>query len=152
MKYCAKILLITMCAVFFVGCGQNAATPSKDRSVSIVDDRGKTVTLAHPAMRIISLEHVHTEKLFSLGLNAEIIGVSHEEADDIAKANPAYGYNEDPQRVIAAQPQLVVAAPDSAEKHADYIAAIEAAGIPVACLNPQAKDYTQKLKILTGVK
>lgn len=152
MKFCAKLMLIAMGMFLLVGCGQNAAQPPKDRSVTIVDDRGKTITLKRPAMRIISLDHVHTEKLFSLGLNAEIIGVSPEETSGVAKANPVYGYNQDPQRVIAAQPQLVIATTMNIQKYPNYIAAIENAGIPVAGLDPQKEDYTKKLRILTGAK
>ena len=148
------LVIIGICTTAFLGgCGSDISQPPKDRSVSITDDRGQVIKLAKPAMRIISLEKVHTQKLFDIGLNAEIIGVSHEEAADaFASGNPAYGYQDDPQRVIAAQPQLVLATPARAAQAQAFIVAVEAAGIPVACLDPQGPEYSTKMKALAGIK
>ena len=43
---------------------------------TIIDDDGQTVSFSQPFSRIISLYGAHTENLFSLGLDEEIIGVS----------------------------------------------------------------------------
>ena len=46
---------------------------------TIVDQGGRTLKIDDPFKRIISLYGAHTENLFSLGLDAEIVGVSPHE-------------------------------------------------------------------------
>ncbi len=45
----------------------------------IVDQAGRILTIDEPFKRIISLYGAHTENLFNLGLDHEIIGVSRHE-------------------------------------------------------------------------
>ncbi len=64
---------------------------------TIVDQGGRTLKIDGPFKRIISLYGAHTENLFSLGLDAEIAGVSrHEVYPPRAIQKPVYSYHDDP--------------------------------------------------------
>jgi len=145
--------IITLSAAL-AGCGQTRTAPAPDNLV-VVDDLGKEVRLKEPARRIISLYAAHTENLFSLGLDEEIIGVSDSETyPPAALAKPSYSFREDAEKIIAAGPDLVLARTFIANNYPDFIAKLEMAGIPVAVLYPENIDqlllYLQKLGQLTG--
>jgi iron complex transport system substrate-binding protein len=136
------------------GCGQ-ARTVSDPGGIVVVDDLGREVRLKEPAGRIISLYAAHTENLFSLGLNEEIIGVSGSETyPGAALSKPSYSYREDAEKVIAAKPDLVLVRTFIASNYPDFVKKIETAGIPVAVLYPENIDQfllcLQKLGRLTG--
>jgi len=146
-------LIISLIAVL-AGCGHSRPVSVPDNIV-VVDDLGKEVRLKEPAKRIISLYPAHTENLFSLGLDDQIIGVSGSESyPPAALAKPSYSYREDAEKVIAARPDLVLVRTFIASNHPDFIKKLETAGIPVAVLYPENIDqfllYLQKLGRLTG--
>ena len=144
------ILLLTIVS----GCS-SVAPGQKEGKIRITDDLGKTIIMEKPAGRIISLYTAHTENLFSLGLNEEIIGVyATESYPPEAILKPAYDYREDPEKVIAAKPDLVLIRPFIKESAPDFVRALENSGVNVVCLYPekfeQFDDYINKLGILTG--
>ncbi|NPV90734.1 MAG: ABC transporter substrate-binding protein [Firmicutes bacterium] len=134
----------------------SGVTPGKNEGkISITDDLGKTIVMEEPARRIISLYTAHTENLFSLGLNEEIVGVYvNESYPPEAVQKPAYDYREDPEKIIAAKPDLVLIRPFVKENAPDFVRALENAGVNVVCLYPerfeQFDDYINKLGVLTG--
>ncbi|TEB11937.1 ABC transporter substrate-binding protein [Pelotomaculum propionicicum] len=145
--------LIIFLIGILTGCARapNAATDS----IVVVDDLGKEVRLKAPAQRIVSLYAAHTENLYSLGLNEEIIGVSDSESfPPAALAKPSYSFRGDAEKIIAVRPDLVLARTFIANNYPDFIRKIEAAGIPVAVLYPENVDqfllYLKKLGQLTG--
>lgn len=82
-------------------------------SVTLRDDTGQPVTLAHPARRVVSLAPSTTEMIFAIGAQGELVGGSN--ADDYppaAKKLPRMGSFSGPdlERIVAARPELVVAA------------------------------------------
>ncbi|HWR38181.1 MAG TPA: ABC transporter substrate-binding protein [Patescibacteria group bacterium] len=154
---------ITLLAVLLLlltglsGCGGNRPAPAPEASggIRVTDDQGKTVVLKAPARRIISLYSAHTENLFSLGLDQEVIGVSTTETyPPAALGKPAFDYRADPERVLAAQPDLVLIRPFIRQSHPDFVKTLENAKIPVVALYPEKfaefDEYIQKLAILTG--
>src|SRR5438067_8250514 len=89
-----------------------ATTPS-GAAVSVKDDTGHRVELPRPARRIVSLTPGTTEMLFAVGAGSRLVGVSA--ADDFppaARALPKIGSYSGPdlERIVAARPDLVVAA------------------------------------------
>ena len=80
-------------------------------SVTVVDDVGRTVTLAQPARRVVSLAPHVTELLYAAGGGARLVGaVNYSDYPAAAKQLPQVGsYNKlDFERVLALKPDLLV--------------------------------------------
>lgn len=87
-----------------------AALPAS-ASVTVVDDVGRTVTLAQPARRVVSLAPHVTELLYAAGGGARLVGaVNYSDYPEAAKTLPQVGsYNKlDFERVLALKPDLLV--------------------------------------------
>ena len=156
-----KLLIFFLVAsLLLVGCGQQggnqpAGEKTKQATIEFTDDTGKLVKLAKPAKKIISLYSAHTENLFSLGLDAEIIGVStSENYPPAALQKTKFDYRADPERVIAQEPDVVLIRPFVKRGYPDFVKALENAGIQVISLYPEKyadfPEYIQKLGLLTG--
>ncbi len=121
----------------------------------IVDADGRKVTVSPPYKRIISLYGAHTENLFSLGLNREILGVSrHEAFPPAATRKPVFSYHEDAEKFIAARPDLILVRPMITRGYPALIRKLRAAGITVVSLQPTTVKamlaYWKTLGVLTG--
>jgi len=147
-----KALFTTMAAAALWLClaGTLPAATVTDRAGRVIPVDGQ-----HPFTRIISLYPAHTENLFSLGLDEEIIGVSR--GDDYpaqVKNKPRFHYREDVEKFIAARPGLVLIRPMIERAVPEFVRALEAAGITVASLQPRGMDemygYWRDLGHLTG--
>jgi len=80
-------------------------------SVTVVDDVGRTVTLAQPARRVVSLAPHVTELLYAAGGGARLVGaVNYSDYPEAANKLPQVGsYNKlDFERVLALKPDLLV--------------------------------------------
>lgn len=80
-------------------------------AVSVTDDAGRTVTLARPAQRIVSLAPHATEMLFAVGAGPRLVGVvQHSDYPEEAKKLPRIGsYNQfDLEAIVALHPDLVI--------------------------------------------
>ena len=124
---------------------------------SLVDDSGRTISFDAPFRRIISLYGAHTENLFSLGLDREIIGVSTSEVyPPPALKKPAFSYRDGPERFLAARPDLVLIRPMIYRGHRALVDNLERSGITVVSLQPRTPEelfaYWKKLGKLTGRK
>ncbi|UCD79108.1 MAG: ABC transporter substrate-binding protein [Desulfobacterales bacterium] len=122
---------------------------------TIVDQAGRRIVVGTPFQRVISLYGAHTENLFSLGLIDEIIGVSqHEDFPPQAMSKPVFSYHDDPEKFIAARPDLVLIRPMIDRGYPQFVAMLEASGIVVISLQPATVDdmfiYWEILGILTG--
>jgi iron complex transport system substrate-binding protein len=121
----------------------------------IVDQAGRKIAVEHPRQRIVSLYGAHTENLFELGLEREIIGVSpHEDYPLAALKKPAFSYHDDPEKFLAARPDLVLVRPMIDRGYPQLVARLEKSGITVVSLQPGTVDemytYWQILGALTG--
>jgi iron complex transport system substrate-binding protein len=79
--------------------------------VTVTDDRGKEITLTKKPSRIVSMAPTHTELLFLLGLEKEVLGVtSYCTYPEAAKQKEKIGgFAEfDIEKIIAADPDLVL--------------------------------------------
>ena len=122
---------------------------------SITDQDGAEINFARPFTKIISLYPAHTENLFSLGLDQEIIGVSRNDTyPDKAALKPKFHYREDPEKFLAALPDLVLVRPMIYRAYPDLISKLKMAGITVISLQPTSIDgaytYWRTLGALTG--
>ena len=124
-------------------------------SLEIVDDAGYKITFNKPFKRIISLYGAHTEVLYELGLDEEIIGVSkHESYPPEALKKPTFNYKDDAEKFISANPDLVILRPAFYKRYGNLIKKLKDYGITVVALQPlQYKDlfnYWEKMGVLTG--
>jgi iron complex transport system substrate-binding protein len=121
----------------------------------VTDQAGNTVIVDKPFKRIISLYGAHTENLFSLGLDQEIIGVSANEAFPPKTLKKAvFSYHDDIEKFIASNPDLVLVRPMITQGYPDFVKALQKMGITVVSLQPRTIDdvysYWLDLGILTG--
>ncbi|HSV86269.1 MAG TPA: cobalamin-binding protein [Levilinea sp.] len=104
-------LLAAACAPTAAATG--TATPA-DTAITLVDGLGRTVTLAAPAQKVVSLAPSNTEMLFALGAGAQVAGRDDfsnypEEALAIASVGGSMGdYNL--EEIARLQPDLVLVA------------------------------------------
>ena len=108
-----------------------------------------------PYERIISLYGAHTENLFSLGLDQEIIGVGMNECyPPEALERPDFSYQEGPEKILAAQPDLVLVRPMIDRGYSKLMNTLERSGITVVSLQPgnieEMYTYWEILGTLTG--
>ena len=108
---------------------------SKAPAVSFIDDMGKKFTLESYPEKVISMYSVHTENIYSLGAENKLIGVGTSvKYPAEATFLPQYSYRDDPEPVIAANPDVVIIRTMIARRYADYVQALEDAGISVVTL------------------
>jgi len=139
--------------IFFLGLAVRAF--AADVPQVFFDRSGNRITVTKPYRRIISLYGAHTENLFALGLDREIIGVSiHERFPPAALEKPVFSYHDDAEKIIAARPDLVLVRPMIMRGYPGLIAKLENAGILVVSLQASMVGdmfaYWEKLGILTG--
>lgn len=124
---------------------------------TITDDSGKQIEIKKPFERIISLYIAHTENLLALGLEKKIIGSSGgEEGESDIPDKPIFSYHDDPEKFMAANPDLVLIRPMIALRYGQLIKKLEQAGITVISLQPvtieDMYEYWKTLGILTGTE
>jgi iron complex transport system substrate-binding protein len=140
-------------AFFTLATFLSAQSPAHARSLT--DDTGHTVGVEKPYSRIISLYAAHTENLFHLGLEEEIIGVSgHEDFPSSAMAKPAFSARDGVEKFLAAAPDLVIIRPMQRTAHASLWTALMRHGVAVVALQPgtvrEMYEYWRTLGTLTG--
>src|SRR6266705_2738181 len=92
-------------------CGSGARAPARSGPIAFLDDAGRTVTLAAPARRVVSLSPSFTEILFALGAGDRLVGRTtwcDYPAAALAVPSVGDGLNPNVEAVAARQPDLVV--------------------------------------------
>lgn len=152
-------VLVFMLTIAFSMAGKEAAAVQSrvENSSTIIDQSGRRLDIKKSFKRIISLYGAHTENLFNLGLNKEIIGVSrHETYPPEASHKPAFSYHDDPERFIAARPDLVIIRPMIDRGYPQFVSALEKSGITIVSLQPDTvgnmHTYWHILGILSGTR
>lgn len=123
----------------------------------ITDANGKIIKVEKPFQRIISLYGAHTENLFYLGLENNIVGVTKNESfPESAKLKPVFSYQDDPEKFLGSGADLVLVRPMIERGYPDLIKHLKKFGIEVISLQPGTVDemysYWMALGILTGKK
>jgi iron complex transport system substrate-binding protein len=151
-----RMLQALPCAVALVWTTLMVFNPPAWADTNILIDRsGNRIVVEKPFRRVISLYAAHTENLFSLGLDQEIIGVSEDEAyPPKAMTKPVFNYHEDAEKFLAAQPDLVLIRPMIAQGNPNFVEKLQKAGITVVSLQPTTVTdiyaYWRNLGLLTG--
>lgn len=124
-------------------------------STTVTDSSGQRLQIAKPFTRIISLYSAHTENLCSLGAADLLVGIG--KSDDYPPevlGKPAFSYRDDPEKFIAARPDLVLVRPMIERSYPEFINKLRLAGITVVSLQPNTIDeifaYWRTLGSLTG--
>ena len=149
-------LAVTFVLIYSAGINDCAAAAMRiEGDNMVVDQAGRTLIVDRPFGRIISLYGAHTENLFNLGLDGEIIGVSrHETYPPQALKKSVFSYREDPEKFLAARPDLVIIRPMIDRGYPQFVSRLEKNGITVISLQPQnVADmfiYWQILGLLSG--
>jgi len=124
-------LLLSACAA--------AATPSPTAEpILLTDGLGRTITLASPAQRVVSLAASNTEILFALGAGGQVVGRDEfsdypAEVSGLPSVGGSFGgYSE--ETIVGLNPDLVLAAEINTP---EQVAALEKLGLTVYWLkNP----------------
>lgn len=121
----------------------------------ITDAAGRKIKIGKAYTRIISLYGAHTENLFSLNAEDQIIGVGrHESWPPRVAAKPVFSYHDDLEKFLAARPDLVLIRPMIDRGYGRLMTQLEKHGIVVASLQPvrieQMFSYWRALGALTG--
>lgn len=122
---------------------------------TLTDKKGRLITFKKPFFRIISLYGAHTENLYHLDLEDQIIGVSVNDTFP-AQVNKKqkFSYHDDLEKFLAFMPDLVLIRPMIDNGYPDLINSLETSGITVVSLQPanitEMYNYWLKLGMLTG--
>ncbi len=128
---------MTMTLFFIILMGLSGAAYGK----VFTDMSGEEFEICQPFKRIISLYAAHTENLFDLGLDEEIIGVTpYEVYPPQALERPVFSYLDDPKKIISAKPDLVLIRPMIARNHTEFVQKLKQAGITVISVQPVGVD------------
>ncbi len=105
--------------------------------------------------RIVSLYGAHTENLLALGAGDRLIGIDGQSTDlRGAAGKPVFSYHDDPERFLAARPDLVLIRPMIARGYPRLVRRLEQSGIRVVSLQPTTVDqlpgYWRRLGRLSG--
>ena len=135
--------------------GSAAAQDFSLQGNRIVDQSGQEVRVERPFERIISLYGAHTENLFFLGLDKEVVGVGrndHYPAE--ARQKDRFSYHDGPERFLAAAPDLVLVRPMISRGYPELMQRLRKSGIEVLSLQPgtvqEMYTYWKILGLLTG--
>jgi len=144
-KQCCRLLL----TVLLVVSGWQPAS-----AATLVDQDGNRVEYLAPFKRIISLYPAHTENLQALGLGQELIGVANSDDSPATLGKPQFSANDNPEKFIAAKPDLVLVRPMISRAHPQLVSQLREAGITIVSLQPTSIEemlsYWQTLGDLSG--
>ncbi len=138
-----KLLLSLFCCLLYV-------VPVA--AATITDSDGRVIVFDHPFTRILSLYPAHTRNLLDMGLDREIIAVGR--SDHQLKGRPRVSFRDDPERLLALEPDLVLIRPMISRAYPQLVRRLEASGVQVVSLQPSSMDqlfpYWDDLGRLTG--
>jgi len=121
----------------------------------VIDQKGRQIRIEKPFKRIISLYGAHTENLFYLGLDSEIIGVTRSDTfPEKALNKSVFSQRDDPEKFLAENPDLILIRPMLDRGYAKLFSRLEQSGITVVSIQPKHVDdmylYWKILGALTG--
>ncbi len=151
-----KMLFLSLLAALILAACAPAAPKSAPAGLTLTDGLGRTVTLASPAKRVVSLAPSNTEILFALGAGDQVVGVDAlSDYPPQAKSLQSIGGSMGQyslETIAALKPDLVLAAEINSP---ELVASIEKLGLTVYYLpNPKTLEdlYTniETVATLTG--
>ena len=113
MFFCARRLIALVSLAASAGslaCGGGGKSPASNAAIAL-DDFGDTIRVTAPAQRIVSLNPVTTELLFTLGAGSRVVGRTHfDRYPSAALAVPDLGNGMQPnvEAIVGVHPDLVI--------------------------------------------
>jgi len=137
-----------ICLLILLLCASSSAR-------TLTDKRGRIIIFEKPFTRILSLYGAHTENLYHLGLESQIVGVSINDTFPVqVEKKQKFSYHDDPEKFLAFQPDLVLVRPMIDNGYPKLMARLEKSGITVVSLQPlgikEMYAYWLDLGALTG--
>ena len=121
-------------------------------AASITDSDKRTLVFSEPFKRIISLYPAHTTNLLELGLNQEIVACGP--SDTQVPGRPVVQFQDDPERLLALKPDLVLIRPMISRGYPNLVRILEKNNVRVVSLQPTESGelfaYWEALGKLTG--
>ena len=128
-----------ICFAALAACDSVPQAAGSPTGIAVIDDDGRSVTLAQPAERIASLVPSATETLLLLGAADRIVLRTTYDGDARLAHVPAVpALRPTAESILAAAPDLVIAQPD--DQAIALVAALERAGVPVYAAYPRSLD------------
>jgi len=134
-----KFLVIASLVVLLLACG-NESPLKKDNSIAVIDDFGRTVSVAQPAERIVALSPHIVENIFSAGMGNRIVAaVDYADFPPAAIEIPRVGgfANFSLESIIAFKPDLVVGWGSGYAGFEQLIERLETVGIAIYVDEPK---------------
>jgi iron complex transport system substrate-binding protein len=154
MKRQSVLVSVLLLLALLVSACTSAATPAATPTASpivMTDGLGRTVTLAQPAQRVVSLAPSNTEILFAVGAGSQVVGRDNfsnypPEALELPGLGDFMGFSI--EQIVALNPDLVLLA----EIHPpELVKSLEDAGLTVYYLkNPLAMEEMYPMLITVG--
>ncbi|WPD24162.1 MAG: ABC transporter substrate-binding protein [Candidatus Electrothrix scaldis] len=120
----------------------------------IVDNDGRVIQPKTTYQRIISLYAAHTRNLIDMGAGEQIVAVGR--SDKQRPDLPTLSFRDDPERLLALKPDLVLIRPMLSRSYPHMVESLEANGVTVVSLQPTSVDemfrYWETLGVLSGHK
>jgi iron complex transport system substrate-binding protein len=130
----------------------DACVSRVDGKITIADQGGRKLAIEKPFERIISLYAAHTENLLHLGLFDRMIGVSpHETYPPKAMEMPTFSYHDDPEKFLAARPDLVIIRPMIDRGYPQLVSMLAKNGITIVSLQPGTVEEMYTYWTILGV-
>ena len=121
-------------------------------AAELTDSDDKRITFEKPFARIISLYPAHTENLIALGCEDRVVAVGG--GDPLKDKRPALRFQDDPERLLALKPDLVLIRPMISRAYPNLVQRLEENGVTVVSLQPVTQEdldaYWLALGRLTG--
>jgi len=168
-KFLGLFMIVTLILGMVTGCAkveapeasaelveaEEAAQVKEGTQITFTDDSDKEIVLKKPAETVISLYSVHTENLYALGAGDAVVGVGmSDKYPEEVLTKTQYSYKDDPELIIAANPDVVLIRSMIANRYPDYVKALEGAGIVVVDLYCSEYDnfdqYMNRLGLIVG--
>lgn len=143
--------MIRIAAALLLLLPASGALADDSAGIQRVDDIGRTVTLKHPAARVISLAPHVTELLYAIGAGDTLVAVSaYSDFPRAALSLPQVGDSTrlDLERIVALRPDLVVGWRSGMSPSAVDI--LERLGVPLFVTEPSRIDDIPRLMTTLG--
>ncbi len=118
----------------------------------IIDSDGRVIVVDKPFARIISLYGAHTRNLIDMGAADQIVAVGR--SDRQLPELPRLSFRDDPERLLALKPDLVLIRPMISRAYPQLVQRMEQSGVAVVSLQPSGMDemfrYWETLGKLSG--
>ena len=145
----AALLMLALCA-----CGRGSASDSTEKSgsaITVVDMKGRTITLDKPADRVVALSAADCEILYAIGAGDKLVGRGEfcdfpAEVKDVPSVQS--GDDTNIEQIIALRPHVLLMS--SMAQTDEQVAQLEAAGIHVIVSDAQDIEGVYKAIDIIG--